>query len=209
MNALNQNPYVKTDWSDHIVDPTQYETDANGNTVIDAITGKPKPYVIQEGTRFTAGRANNIEDGIFNAYGWLVQYYEEIAKLRVQLEMVGRVPINNGTFFDTLDNDTPKQLTRLRSAAVAQTALAAGATEITLDSTPFTVGQVITVFDDVNQESAVISAVAGGKITVGALTKAYKKGAVVALTNAELNLERQRILFGGWGTYTVAVTEVV
>lgn len=206
---MNQNPYVKTDWSDHIVDPTQYETDANGNTVIDAITGKPKPYVIQEGTRFTAGRANNIENGIYNAYGYLVQYYEDIQKLRVQIEMIGRVPINNGTFFDTLDDDNTKQLTRLRSAAVAQTALAVGATEITLDATPFTVGQYVTVFDDANQESAKVTAVAGGKITVGALAKAYKKGAVVALSNAEWNLAGQRILFGGWGNYTVAVTEVV
>lgn len=206
---MNQNPYVKTDWSDHIVDPTQYETDANGNVVNDPITGKPKPYVIQEGTRFTAGRANNIENGIYGAYGWLVQYYEDIQKLRVQIEMIGRVPINNGTFFDTLDDENAKQLTRLRSSAVAQTVLAAGATEITLDSVPFTVGQHVTVYDDVQQESAIITAVAAGKITVGALTKTYKKGAVVALSNAELNLERQRILFGGWGNYTVVVTEVV
>ncbi|MET3658541.1 hypothetical protein [Sporosarcina psychrophila] len=206
---MNQNPYLKTDWSDHIIDPTQYEKDANGAVVIDPLTGKPKPYVIQEGTRFTAGRANNIEDGIYGAYGWLVQYYEEIAKLRVQLEMVGRVPINNGTFFDTLDNDTPKQLTRLRSAAVAQTALTVGATEITLDSTPFTVGQYVTVFDDANQESVKVTAIVGGKITVGALAKAYKKGAVVALSNAELGLARQRILFGNWGTYSIAVSEAV
>lgn len=206
---MNQNPYIKTDWSDHIVDPTQFETDANGNVILDPVTGKPKPYVIQEGTRFTANRANNIENGIFDAYGYLVQYYEDIQKLRVQIEMIGRVPINNGTFFDTLDDDNTKQLTRLRSTAVSQAALTAGATSITLDSTPFTVGQYVTVYDDVQQESVKVSAVAGGKITVGALTKAYKKGAVVALSNAEWNLASQRILNGNWGTYTVAVTEVV
>lgn len=206
---MNQNPYVKTDWSDHIVDPTQYETDANGVVVIDPITGKPKPYVIQEGTRFTAGRANNIEDGIYNAYTQLDIYRDTIQKLRVQIDMIGRAPINNGTFFDTLDDENAKQLTRLRSAAVAQMALAVGATEITLDSVPFTVGQHVTVYDDVQQESAIITAVAGGKITVGALVKAYKKGAVVALSNAEWNLAAQRILNGSWGNYTVAVTEVV
>lgn len=206
---MNRNPYVKTVWTDHIVDPTQYETDANGNPVLDPTTGKPKPYVIQEGTRFTASRANNIEVGIHGAYDRLVQYHEEIAKLRVQLEMVGRVPINNGTFFDTLDDSQAKQLTRLSSNSVSQSALAAGATSITLDSAPFTAGQYVTVYDDVQQESVKVTATAGNVLTVSALTKAYKKGASVALTNTELNLERQRILFGNWGTYTVAVTEVV
>lgn len=206
---MNSNPYVKTDWLDHIIDPTQHETDTNGNPVIDPATGKPKPYVIQEGTRFTAGRANNIEDGIFNAYGYLVQYHEEIAKLRVQLEMVGRVPINNGTFFDTLDDTNAKQLTRLNSKAVSQTTLTVGATSVTLDSTPFTVGQYVTVYDDVQQESVKVTAVAGNVLTVDALAKAYKKGANVALSNAELNLDRQRILFGNWGMYSISVTEVV
>lgn len=209
MIALNQNPYVKTDWSDHIVDPTQYEKDANGAVVTDPITGKPKPYVIQEGTRFTAGRANNIENGIYNAYTQLDIYRDTIQKLRVQIDMIGRAPINNGTFFDTLDGENTKQLARLTDAGVAQSALIAGATTITLGTAAFAVGDYVTIYDDAAQETAVVTAVSGKVITVAALANAYKKGARVERSNTLADIARQRLLFGSWGTYGVNITEVV
>lgn len=48
--------YEKTNWVDHVVDPGE----------IDPATGQPK--VIQQGTRFTAARANKIEKGIEDAH---------------------------------------------------------------------------------------------------------------------------------------------
>lgn len=182
--------YTKTDWTDHIVDIE---------------TGD----VIQEGTRFTASRANNIEDGIYDAYGYLSQYGSELQKLRVQLEMVGRVPVNNGTFFDTLDGQTTKQLTRLSESAVSQTARTIGATVITLDSVPFAIGDYVTVYDDASQESVLISAKTTTTITVSALTKAYKKGAQVRRSNTVIDATTQELTFGKWGTYSISVTEVV
>lgn len=190
---MQTNPYQKTDWVDHIVDPTLPESDPS--------------HVIQQGTRFTAGRANNIEDGIYNAYGWLVLFYGEINRIQAELEVVGRAPINNGAFLDMLDGTTPRNLVPQDEKAVAQAALAIGATSITLDANPFIVGSFVTIYDDVNQEVVKVTAKNGTAITVSALTKAYKKGAYVARTNAVIVGEE--LTFGSWGTFTVTATEVV
>lgn len=185
------NSYKKTDWVDHIVDPETLQ-------------------VIQEGTRFTANRANNIEDGIYRLHDSQDSQDKEIQRLRVQLEMVGRTPINNGTFFDSLSSDAPKNLIPQAAGAVLQTAVAVGVTILSLDSSPFETGQQVIVYDDVNQESTRITAMDGTakKITVTALTKAYKKGAKVARNNSVINRSLQEIGYGEWGTYTVTVSEV-
>lgn len=187
---MQQNLYVKTNWRDHIVDIE---------------TGQ----VIQEGTRFTASRANNIEDGIYGAYESLGTYQDELTRLRIQLEMLGRAPTNNGTFFDALDGDTAKQLTRLTSAAVSQHALSAGATSITLDFVPFKAGEYVTIYDDEQQETVKITAVTDKEITTGALTNMYKKGARVSRSNARLDTDRQRMIFDNWGSYDIEIMEVV
>ncbi|RYI24997.1 hypothetical protein EVU96_25260 [Bacillus infantis] len=190
---MSKNPYVKTDWVDHIVDPENNE-------------------VIQEGTRFTANRANNIENGIYNLYDSQANQDAEIQKLRIQLEMVGRTPINNGTFFDTLSDQAPKNLTVQSAKAVVQSTVNAGATSLTLDSVEqFSVGQQVTVYDDAGQESVMISAVdtTNKKLTVTTLTRAYKKGAVVGRSNAVIDISAQEMKYGAWGTYSVTITEVV
>ncbi|MGN7387709.1 hypothetical protein [Sporosarcina sp. SAFN-015] len=183
-------PYTKTEWRDHI---------------IDIISGN----VVQEGTRFTAQRANNIEDGIFNMYLLLEYYRDQLQKQQVQIDMFGRAPANNGTFFDTLDGGNSKQLTRLTSEAVAQAAVTAGATTIKVDTVPFSVGENVTIFDDVSQETVKVIAIASEQLTVSALTNAYKKGARISRSNSVADTARQRLLFGAWGNYNVAITEVV
>lgn len=190
---MQTNPYQKTEWIDHIVDPTLPESDPG--------------HIIQEGTRFTASRANNIEDGIFNAYGWLVLFYSEINRMQAELEVVGRAPINNGSFLDVLDGSTPRNMVPQTESAVAQTALTAGATTIPLDANPFAVGSYVTIYDDVNQEDVQITAKDGTSITVSALAKPYKKGAYVARSVARVVGEE--LTFGTWGTFTVTTTEVV
>lgn len=187
---MQTNPYVKTNWRDHIVDIE---------------TGQ----VIQEGTRFTASRANNIEDGIFNAYEYLRIYSDEITKLRIQLEMVGRAPINNGTFFDPIDEDgNTKALTMLRESSVLQVSLEVGAIEITVDdSSKFNIGQYITIIDEENWEDRKIINIADNKLTVSALTKTFKKGARVLRSNAII--KDKKLNYGNWGNYSVSVVEVI
>lgn len=187
---LQGNPYIKTVWQDHIVDLEYNE-------------------VIQEGTRFTATRANNIEEGIFNSYYWLKKFYDEMIKLRIQLEMIGRVPINNGTFFDPIDTEgDTKALTLLKSISVVQGTLSIGNTAITVqDGSLFEIGHNITILDDVNNEAKVITNVVGNVLTVSALTKSYKKGAFVFRSNVVVR--DNKLNFGTWGTYKVSLKEVI
>jgi hypothetical protein len=191
-SIISKNPYIKTIWRDHIVD---------------IISGK----VIQEGTRFTANRANNIEEGIFNLFDYLLLYDEEMQKLRIQLEMVGRAPTNNGTFFDTLSDQEPKALALQEAKAVVQLAYPAGTTVLELNDVPFTVGQFITIYDDEMQEDVQVTAVdtTANTITVTALQNAYKKGAFVARTNSIIDRDVQEMTYGVWGTYSIAISEVV
>lgn len=189
MPTLNKNPYTKTNWRDHIVDIISDD-------------------VIQEGTRFTASRANNIEEGIYNAYNWLVWYESELQKMRIQLEMVGRTPINNGTFFDTLEGNS-KALSLLTKVAVSQHALAAGEITILLDQNEFSIGQQITIYDDEHSESSMVTAVNGNSITVESLVNQYKKGALVSKTNSIIDVNNQELGFGEWGTYSISISEVI
>lgn len=190
---LQSNPYNRTNWIDEIVDPTLPADDPN--------------RVVQKGTRFTASRANNIENGVFNAYQWLVQYYEEINRMKAEIEMIGRAPVNNGSFLDVLDGANERNLVSLTESAVSQSALSAGATSITVDVTPFQIRSYVTVYDDVNSEDVKVAAISGKVLTVSALEKAYKKGAKVAQTNAFI--QNEKVIHGSWGTFSVAMTEVV
>lgn len=186
---MKNNPYTRTEWEDHIVDP---------------ITGD----VLEEGTRFTAARANNIEWGIWNSYEWITAFNESMQKMQVQIDMMGRAPVNNGSFFDTIDGDS-KALIRDVDRATAQTALSAGATTINLNAVPFAVGEFVSVYDDTNQEIVEVTATASGSVTISALSNSYKKGAVVARTNAVVDSAGNKLLPGTWGTYTITAQEVV
>ncbi|KAB8139252.1 hypothetical protein F9U64_01110 [Gracilibacillus oryzae] len=189
MATLNKNPYIRTNWRDHIVDIE------NGQT-------------IQEGTRFTAGRANNIEEGIYNAYNWLVMYANDLERMRVELEMVGRSPINNGIFYDALEGDA-KALEMDIDTAVAQNAYIAGTTNIELDNVPFNAGEYVAIYDDEQQESVEVTSVGEDTITVSPLANSYKKGAFISRSNSLVNIEEEELAFGQWGTYTLKISEVV
>lgn len=187
---MKKNMYIKTTWRDHIVD---------------SVVGT----VIQEGTRHTATRMNNLETGIFDAHELLLQAYSERQRMKIEIEMLGRVKESNGTFFDALDGQTPKQLARLTAVAISQVVLSAGATSIKLDSVPFKAGEYVTVYDDEQQESVKITTVTATGITIPALVQMYKKGARVARTNATLDTAAQRIAYGVWGNYSISMMEVV
>lgn len=187
---MTRNPYIRTNWRDHIVDIE---------------TGQ----VIQEGTRFTASRANNIEDGIYSAHEILLSQDRLIKRLSAELGMVGRSPINNGVYYEPLDGGEPRNMERLTERAVVQNAVSAGTTTLTLDDVPFSVNQVITIYDEENSETVTVENVNGNEITVSALANAYKKGAYVARSNAVVDSNAEKLSFGTWGTYTISVSEVI
>lgn len=191
---MQNNPYIKTVWKDHIVD---------------AITQD----VIQEGTRFTATRANNIEDGIYNSYQWLIDLNNNIQQIGIQLEMLGRAPVNNGTFFDTLSGDS-KLLTLFKGSSISKDIVNIGATTVSVDNTfeGLKTGVQVTVFDDEQSEDVYVLSVDSENKTVTfstALLNQYKKGAYIVRSNSYMNTAESKLQIGNWGTFTVSVSEVV
>ena len=184
------NPYKKTVWFDHIVDPT------NGQ-------------VIQEGTRFNAERANNIEDGVYDLYERDLIQEREIKRLQVQLDLIGRAPGNSGAFVDTLDGYTNKMTYQTAKADVTE-AVTAGATTLKVDNVEgFVALTQVTIYDDVSHEDVLITAVNADSIEVQALTNSYKRGAVLSRANVVVDTTYKLMLNGSWGTFTVSASEVV
>lgn len=179
--------YIPTDWHDHIVDPITQD-------------------IVQQGTRFTAARANNIEEALtylMNTHNPNVD--QELKRIYLELEMMGRSPVNNGTFFATFDGGENKQMTMLKQKAVLQQAISAGATTLTVDVAPFLVGENITLADEEQIESVEIIAVSDTTITVSATTKAFKKGAFITRSNALIDTSDQKLTVSNWFTYSVEV----
>lgn len=177
--------YIPTDWHDHIVDPITQD-------------------IVQQGTRFTAARANNIEQGLaylMNTHNPNID--QELMRIYLELEMMGRSPINNGTFFAAFDGGENKQMTSLKHKAVLQQAVSTGATSLSLDVVPFSVGENITLADEEQIDRLEVVAINGKTITVSATTKPFKKGAFVSRSNATIDTSTQKMIFGNWSTYSV------
>jgi hypothetical protein len=181
--------YVKTEWVDHIIDPTNGE-------------------VIQEGTRFTASRANNIENGIYNLHDSQSDQDKKIQRLEVELLLRDRSS-SGKVFYDPLDGEEPSKLTLDTTKADITQAVSAGATVLPVDSvTGFKVDTEVTIYDDVNQEEVMITAVGTDSVTVSAIANGYKKGAKVARSNVVIDSNLKAMKFNTWGTFTVSVSEV-
>lgn len=120
-----------------------------------------------------------------------------------------RFPDNRGIFYDILDGQGGRVTAALEGAITYTTgALTAGATSITVgNAAGFTVGEEISIYDDVNAENVTITAINGANLTVGALTKAYKAKATVGRTTAVTNATNARMAFPSWGTSNIAITE--
>ncbi len=180
--------YIKTIWFDDIVDPK---------------TG----YVIDEGTYFTANRANNIENGIENAFIWLNQHDSDIQRIRVQMELDGRAPGNSGSFADTFDSD-PNKLVRQTASATLTAPRSVGTTVLNVDNTEgFVAFTQATIYDGTNSEDVLITAITENTITVQPLVHDYVKGAKVARSNAVI--QPDRMIGGNWGTYSITDSGVV
>lgn len=106
----------------------------------------------------------------------------EISNLNLYTDANNRVKngYSYGTNFDASFN---MDVDYTKSNATSN--LSVGQTIIPVkDATGFTVGQEITIYDDVNLERVKISAVSGTNLTITALTKEFKMSACVARTMA-------------------------
>lgn len=185
------NPYAKTMWYDRIVDVT---------------TGQ----VIQDGTRFNQSRANNIEDGIYGAYDYIIGLESTVKRLQAQLDIDGRVPGNGGSFFDTFDG-TSTRLVRLDEMTDVTDAVSDGSS-VTIpvaSSKGFISLSYATIYDATNYEHVYITAVDEGFITVQSLVGDYAKGAKIARSNASIDLIEQSMGVAPHVTYDVELTEVI
>ncbi|MFJ6210607.1 hypothetical protein [Lysinibacillus sp. NPDC092081] len=187
---FKKNPYERTQWHDDVEDP---------------VTGE----VIDDGTPFMSEFANNFEWGIYNAYRFLIEIYRRQERMRVQLELDGRVPGNSGTFADTLDGSTNK-ITLDKALTDIIEAVAIGTTTLKVESVEgFTAFTQVTIFDDVAHEDVVITDVGKDFIKVQALKNAYKKGAKVARSNVLIDMVNAEMGVGNWQTFNVELVEVV
>ncbi len=187
---FKKNPYERTEWYDDVTDP---------------VTGE----LIEDGTPYMSEYANNFEWGIYNAYRFLIEMYRQLERMRIQMELDGRVPGNSGTFADMLDGSTNKINLDTAMTDIIE-AVIIGTTTLKVASvdgfTPFT---QVTIFDDVASEDVVIAAVGVDTITISALTNAYKKGAKVARSNVFIDMVNAEMGVGDWQTFNVELVEGV
>lgn len=187
---LKKNPYERTQWEDDVTDP---------------VTGE----IINDGTPFMSEFANNLEWGIYNAFRFIGEVYRQQERMRVQLELDGRVPGNSGTFADVLDGSSNKIILDKAMTDIIE-AVEIGTTTLKVASVdgfkPFT---QVTIFDDVAKEDVVITEVGTNTIKVQALKNSYKKGAKVARSNVEIDIVNAEMGVGIWQTYSVELVEVV
>lgn len=191
------NPYAPTDWEDRIVDPT-------------IPVGQPG-HLLQEGTRFNAKRANNIEQGIWLSFEQHRQMYSIVRRIQVQMELEGRYPGNSGTFADTLDGTLNKLVLLDASTDVIEAAVI-GATTLKLASvTGFETFKQYTIFDGSNVEDVMIQSIdtSTKTITVTALVNGYVKGSKLVRSSALLDEINNRLEVGSWNLYDLSVSEVV
>jgi len=221
---MNQYVYVPTKWKDQIIEVDEfghvvyekddigkivYWKDNLGNYVLDPVTKQPipKPKLFQEGTRHTAPRENNQEEGISKSHQRLDSHDNDLMRMKVQMELDGRAPGNSGTFADTFDGE-PNKLIRQTAVAVLTAPRSAGTSVLNVDTTdgfkPFT---EVTVYDGTNSEDVLITDVTASTITVQPLDNDYVKGARVSRSNTRI--ADVQMTAGDWGTYSVAVMEVV
>ena len=184
------NPYNRTWWEDDVTDP---------------VTGE----VITEGTPYMSDYANNFEWGIFNAFNYIIAANREIERLRVQMELDGRVPGNSGSFADTFDG-TATRLVLLKASTDVVVPVTSSDTVIQVaNSDGFIPMTYATIYDADSYEHVLITAVEAGRITLQALANDYSKGAKIARSTTVPNAVTQSLDVAPLVTYQVNLVEVV
>ncbi|WP_342557007.1 hypothetical protein [Lysinibacillus sp. FSL P4-0201] len=187
---LKKNPYERTQWEDDVTDP---------------VTGE----IINDGTPFMSEFANNFEWGIYNAFRFIGEVYRQQERMRVQLELDGRVPGNSGTFADVLDGSSNKISLDKALTDIIEAVEIGGTTLKVASVEGFAAFTQVTIFDDEHIEDVVITEVGTNTMKVQALKNEYKKGAKVARSNVVIDTTNAEMGVGDWQTYSVELVEVV
>lgn len=134
-----------------------------------------------------------------------------ITRIEAYLDLDSRgVSGAQARFVDTFDGEDHPVLQLDQTKTYAMTALheSASAVIIPVASTAgFSVGQQVTICDDLKAEECMITAVGSGTLTVNSLLYSYKKGAYIARTTLEKDTAAHKMRIGSWGTYTVTIAE--
>lgn len=201
--------YNPTTWEDEIIDigddgapiPRLNES----GQIITDIFGNTEWETIQEGTRITAERMNNIEKGILNSHKWLVVTENAMKRLQLQLEMTDRVPSSSGAFFDDFSGEPNTRFVKDNTRTDLTEAVEAGTTVLKAASvTGFKELTEITIFDGTNMEHVQIASINAEtkEITLlNGLTSAYVKGAKVCRSSVEESGGEMQ--FGGFDLFSV------
>jgi hypothetical protein len=218
---LDSRYYSKTELDNGKLNTLYYIKSETDSQISKALVNAPTSKFIEVGLLFplnpSKGQAffheSEQELYIYDGFAWIptAPFADKINQLRdkfykyqalneLQKDASSRI-VTGDTFGSTFDTSFGMSIDFTKTTAVGT--LAIGQTDITVDSTSgFKVGQEITVYDDVNLERVVISAIVGDVLTVSALTKAYKDNANVARSMAVADATNQALKFGGWGNFT-------
>ena len=188
--SLQKNPYTRVLWEDDLKDP---------------VTGE----VIEDGTIFWAEYVNNLEWGMWNAYELLAYLKRRLDRIAVNDELDDRVP-GAVKFVDVFDG-SPSRIELLTATTDVTVAATAGANQVinVADASKFSAFTYVTIFDGTNHESAYITAIGTGTITVQTLVNGYAKGAKIARSTVVVDTVKQTLNVGAHTAYNIDLVEVV
>lgn len=195
--------YERINFKDHVVEhPNRVKIIDNEDGTI--ILKKDEGEILEQGTPHSANIMNKLDKGIDEAHIGIYSVEKELEKVRVQLELDGRVPNSNGAFFDVLDGSDSKNIKLDTTKSDVTESLVAGTLNIKVSSVEgFKKFTEVTIQDDANSEDVTITDIddVGKTITVNQLLNDYKKGAVVARSTVDINTETQEMDVDSWGTF--------
>lgn len=132
------------------------------------------------------------------------QLERDMLRIKVQLEIDNRAPNSNGAFFDVLDGSDSRNIKLDTTKADVTERLVAGTLNIKVSSVEgFKKFTEVTICDDVNIEDVSIVSIDEIEkiLTVNKLDNNYKKGAVVARSTIDIDVETQEMDVDSWGTF--------
>ncbi|WP_409177509.1 integrase [Brevibacillus fortis] len=197
-------------------------------THVNRFVDRPNTYVLQEngdgtvsivpawqqiaGTPVDEVRLNHMEDGIEEAHLLYDRLERRVTRVEAYLDLDSHdVEGAQARFADTYDGIDDPVLKLDQTKTYATTVLTAKPSSISVavaSTTGFTVGQEVTICDDLAFENQKITAIGTGTLTFASLANNYKKGALIGRSTIYRDVAAQKMRIGGWGTHTITITQV-
>lgn len=188
ISLIKKNPHPAMTWEDEIYD------DVND-------------VLLAPGTPFLAEYINRIEGSVELSFDYIMELQRATQLLIAKQALADRAPGNSGMILDTFDG-SETQLDTVGAVSLAP--VSALATSITVDdASTIKAFTEVTIFDDVNSEDVLVTAVTGNTLTVQSLTYSYKKGARIVRSTVSIDTTAQKMLVAPWRTYAVQVTAII